>query len=159
MKKFMVVLAILLVPAIAMAGMSAMSKKDLQTVKGQTGITFVMTTTGTTVGSAGWGDSDGYGTISSTAGWLTLADITLPTINIGATIDVATLAATEPGYVLSGGHLDHALVIHTMGPLVSGDLVIGHTYVGAAYGAGEDLGELRVSDVTLGATTIYVGGH
>ncbi|MBI5845614.1 MAG: hypothetical protein HZB23_13200, partial [Deltaproteobacteria bacterium] len=41
MKKLMIVLAILLIPAVAMAGMSAMSKKDLQTVKGQTGITII----------------------------------------------------------------------------------------------------------------------
>ena len=147
MKKILVVLAILLVPVVAMAGMSAMSKKDMQTIKGQTGIT-LETGLQVTVGSLAWGDSDGFGTYT-TAGWLILSAISLPSVYFGCLIDVGGTASASYLQLTTGTN-----------PLLSGSMTVGNIIIGSTANATtQDLGELRVSNISVVPTYIRISGH
>ncbi len=147
MKKILVVLAILLVPVVAMAGMSAMSKKDMQTIKGQTGIT-LETGLQVTVGSLAWGDSDGFGTYT-TAGWLILSAISLPSVHFGCLIDVGGTASASYLQLTTGTN-----------PLLSGSMTVGNIIIGSTANATtQDLGELRVSNISVVPTYIRISGH
>ena len=157
MKKLMIVLAILLIPAVAMAGMSAMSKKDLQTVKGQTGITIIAQGNSLTATRLAWGDADGF-VGATAAGWLVLNSLTLPGINTGIDVDIFTDATNALG-MGTGSYLR----IDPLGPgMLTGTLAVGGIYVGDTSGVGADaerLGELIVTGVVFSPGTLYIRAH
>lgn len=157
MKKIAIVLAILLIPAIAMAGMSAMSKKDLQTIKGQTGLTLIMANASATAGRVAWGDSDGFAG-AGTAGWLVLTSLTLPGIHVGVNVDIGT------GDPFATGSDKTYILIHPLAatPMLSGSLTVGGIYLNSTSAPGvaaQRLGELQVGTFAFYPGDIYITAH
>ncbi len=149
MKKLLVLVALLLIlaPVSAMAGMTSASDVDLEEVTGQVGMTVDMNMS-VTATSVAWGDSDGFGTYT-TAGWLVLSSVSLPSISLsGVVIDVGGTATTS------------YLSIATSGNLVTGNLTVGAIIIGSsATSSTESLGELRVTGVGVSFGTIRISGH
>jgi len=148
MKKLCILLALVLIPASAMAGMTAVSNADLEEVTGQTGITITMAVT-VQASSMAWGDSDGFGTYT-TQGWVVLRDVTMPAVNLaGVTIDCgsdATLAILQ-------------IDVGT-GNLIQGDLTIGNVVIGTtATATTASLGEIRMTALGVKTGAIRISGH
>ncbi len=147
MKRLFLVLAVLLTPVAALAGMSALNDKDMDTVKGQTGIS-VDSFVRVNVGSVAWGDSDGFGTYT-TQGWLILSNISNLFFWFAGQIDV-------------GGTAGNSYLQYTMGPtpFFLGPLRIGSVIIGStATATTQDLGEIRISNTTVIPTYIRISGH
>jgi len=148
MKKLALLIALIMIPASAMAGMQAVSDVDLEGVSGQTGITITMAVT-VLATSMAWGDSDGFGTYS-TMGWVILRNVTLPAVNLsGVTIDAgsdATLAILQ-------------IDVGT-GNLIQGDLTIGNVVIGTtATATTQSLGEIRATSLGVKTGAIRISGH
>lgn len=150
MKKLLVLAALilLLAPVSAMAGMTTASELDLEGVTGQVGLTVSMTMNVTATDVA-WGDSDGFSG-ATTAGWLHLQNVTLPTIALSnVIIDVGSNAANT-SYI----------AIETTGNIITGGLTIGSIVVGSVANATTpSLGELRVGGIGVSFGTITINGH
>lgn len=150
MKKLFVVAALLLLlaPVSAMAGMTTASEKDLEGVAGQVGVTITMTSMNVTATRIAWGDSDGF-TGATTAGWLVLSNVTMPTISIPSLkLDVGNDGTTT------------FLALETTGNLVTGDLTIGNIVVGStATSVSPSLGQLNVNGIGVSFGTIRISGH
>ncbi len=147
MKKSLLVLALLLLPIAAMAGMSAVTDKDLAAVKGQTGIT-LQSGMQIAVGSLAWGDSDGFGTYT-TAGWLILSSISLPSFHSGCMIDVGGTASNS-----------YLQITSLPGAGISGDLTIGSVIIGSSANATtRSLGEVRISNISVTSNYTRISGH
>jgi hypothetical protein len=148
MKKLCLLLALMLIPASAMAGMSAVSDVDLEEVTGQTGITITMTVT-VSATSVAWGDSDGFGTYS-TEGWVILSSIAMPSVNLdGVTIDVGS-DGTDSILQIDVG-TDNIIE----GNLTIGDVIIGTT----ASASTESIGEIRMTGLGIKTGAIQIMGH
>ena len=149
MKKLLIIAALLLLlaPVSAMAGMTTASELDLEGVTGQVGMTIDMSMSVTATDVA-WGDSDGFGTYT-TAGWLRLRNVALPTISInGLVVDTGSSATTS------------YIALATTGNLITGDLTIASIIVGStATATTESLGELRVQGIGVSFGTIRIAGH
>jgi len=144
-KLFLVMLALMLAPAMAIAGMAGISDSELSQVQGQTGITLEMSLS-VSIDAAGWGDDDGFGATYTDPGWVVLDGVTLPTIRFGGGFD----AGTDPGT----GH--SALFWTTMGVnLVEGDLTIDAIRIQDDYAAaGDSLGEIQIPGVAINFANI-----
>ncbi len=149
MKKLFALLAIMLVPAVAMAGMSAVSDVDLEEVTGQTGITITMSTQINATAIA-WGDDDGL-TSYTNEGWVILSAIALPAISLsGVTIDAGTDGSGDSVLAIDMG----------TGNLIAGDLTIGAVIIGsAATSTSESIGEIRATGLTVKTGLIKISGH
>ncbi|MBI5844265.1 MAG: hypothetical protein HZB23_06315 [Deltaproteobacteria bacterium] len=149
MKKLLVIAAMLLLlaPVSAMAGMTTASELELEDVTGQVGMTIDMSMNVVATDVA-WGDSDGFGTYT-TAGWLRLRNVTLPTISInGLVVDQGTGAGVS------------YIALATTGNLITGSLTIESVVVGStATATTESLGELRVGGIGVSFGTIRISGH
>lgn len=149
MKKLLVVAAMLLLlaPVSAMAGMTTASELELEGVTGQVGMTIDMSMSVVATDVA-WGDSDGFGTWTS-AGWLRLRNVSLPTISVnGLVVDIGNGASTS------------YIALATTGNLITGNLTIESIVVGStATATTESLGELRVGGIGVSFGTIRIAGH
>lgn len=149
MKKIgiLAVLALILMPVSAMAGMSVASDADLQDVTGQTGITISMAMNVNATGIA-WGDDDGFGTWT-TQGWVVMRNVSMPTISLsGVDIDAGGDGTTS------------YLAIITSGNIITGDLTIGDLVIGSsATSTTESAGEIRIEGIGIGFGTIRISGH
>jgi len=155
MKKLVILaVALLIVPASAMAGMTAfmnmdeLSSKEMATVTGQTGITIDMNTA-ITSGIINWVDADGAATgLYSTQGALVIELGSITTGIASLTVD----AGTGPG--------GSALVITTTSPVLNADI----TAIRCATAAdltlvGPSLGEIKITSLVAGSTQIAIYGH
>ena len=149
MKKLLVIAALLLLlaPVSALAGMTSASEIEMEDVTGQVGMTIDMSMSVVATDVA-WGDSDGFGTYT-TAGWLHLRNVTLPTISVnGLVVDQGT-----------GGTVSY-IALATTGNLITGSLTIQSVVVGnTATATTESLGELRVGGIGVSFGTIRISGH
>jgi hypothetical protein len=141
-------LALVLLPASAMAGMTAVSDVDLEGVTGQTGITITMTVTVEATTMA-WGDSDGFGTYS-TEGWVILSDVTMPNTNLdNVTIDCGSDGTTTILQIDVGND-----------NLIEGNLTIGDVVIGTTASAStESIGEIRMTGLGIKTGAIRIKGH
>jgi len=141
-------LVLLLLPGVAMAGMTAVSDMDLEEVTGQTGLTITMNVT-VTATSIAWGDSDGFGTYS-TAGWVILSTVAMPSITLtGVTVDCGS-NGTETILQIDMGTSN----------LISGDLTIGNVIIGTtATATTQSLGQVRMVGLGVRTGAIRMSGH
>jgi len=157
MKKLLVLAAalLLMVPASAMAGMTAfmnmdeLSSNEMAQTSGQAGITLTTSLTIITGGYIGWGDDDGCtATVNATnQGWLTLASIWSDgTTLTDVTVDVCS---NELG--------NEWIVIKV--PSLTLNQGIRAIKVGNTKNADASMGELVISNLSLAAVTIHVRGH
>jgi hypothetical protein len=148
MKKLCLFLALLLIPASAMAGMQAVSDVDLEGVTGQTGITISMTVT-IQATSMAWGDSDGFGTYT-TAGWVVLRNVTMPNTKLtNVTIDCGSDGTNSILQIDVG-----------TGNLIEGTLIIGNVVIGTTSSATtESIGEIRATGLGIKTGAIRISGH
>jgi len=142
------VLALMLLPASVMAGMTAVSEMDLEEVSGQTGLTITMNVT-VAADSMAWGDSDGFGTYS-TQGWLILSTVTMPSVNLqNVTIDCGSDGTTSILQINLG-----------TGNLIGGNLTIGNTIIGTtATATTQSIGEVRMVNLGVKTGAIKLMGH
>jgi hypothetical protein len=149
MKKLCLLLALMLIPASAMASMSAVSDVDLEEVTGQTGITIRMSVT-VTATSIAWGDSDGF-TGYTTEGWVILSSVSMPTTNLdNVTIDCGSNAANQTYLQIDLG-TDN---------LIEGDMTIGNVIIGTTASAStESIGEIRITGLGVKTGQIRIAGH
>jgi len=149
MKKLCVLAALILMllPVSAMAGMQAASDTELNEVSGQTGISITMNMN-VTAGTIAWGDDDGFAPYT-TAGWVVLAGVKLPTIALSnVTIDCGGNTTTT------------YLAIGTTGNVVTGSLTISDVVIGsAANSTTPSAGEIRISGIGISFGTIMISGH
>jgi hypothetical protein len=154
MKKILVlaVVALLIAPISAMAGMTAfmnmdeMSGNEMSDVTGQTGITIDVTQQ-ILGGYISWGDNDGCTTYAS-AGYVTLSTITAgPIIIDGLTIDACDDGTTS--YVVIGV------------PVMTQSAHIAAVRIGSAagFGIGNSLGSITIGSLTMAAMTVRINGH
>jgi len=141
-------LMLLLLPAAAIAGMTAASDMDLEEVTGQTGITITMNVT-MSADSMAWGDSDGFGTYS-TAGWLVLSAVSTPSVNMqNVTIDCGSDGTTSILQINLG-----------TSNLIQGNLTIGNVIIGTTASASTaSIGEIRMTGLGVKTGAIQVKGH
>ena len=141
-------LIVMFLPALALAGMTAVSDLDMGEVTGQTGITITMNVT-VSADSMAWGDSDGFGTYT-TAGWLVLSSVTTPSVNLtNVTIDC-------------GSDGTNAILQINLGTsnLIQGNLTIGNVIIGTTSSATtESIGEVRMTGLGIKTGAIQIKGH
>jgi len=157
MKKLLVLAAalLLMVPASAMAGMTAfmdmdeLSSSEMASTSGQAGITLRASLTIVTGGYIGWGDDDGCtATVSTTAqGWVTLASIwsTGTTMN-DVTVDVCTGEAGATWIVVQV-------------PALTLNQGIRAIKVGSLRNTGASMGELNIVNLSVANVNLRVRGH
>jgi len=156
MKKLLVLaaVALLLVPASAMAGMTAfmnmdeLSSKEMASTTGQAGITLNASLTIVTGGYIGWGDDDGCTTTvnGTNQGWLTLSSIWSTGISLnGLTVDVC-----------SDGTESWLTVVIPAMTLNTGVRAI---KVGSLINTDDSMGELQIVNLSLSSVTLQVRGH
>jgi len=140
--------ALMLLPASAMAGMTAASDLDLEEVAGQTGITITMGMT-VTADTMAWGDSDGFGSYT-TAGWLVLSTVSMPSVNLSnVTIDCGSDGTTSILQINLGTT-----------NLIQGNLTIGNMIIGTTASATtQSVGELRMTNLGVKTGAIQLKGH
>lgn len=150
MKKWFLIAAVLMmVPAVVMAGMSAVSQKELGEVQGQTGITLQITGLDVVANTIAWGDDDGFAPYT-TAGWAVLSGVDLPNVHIGGLFDVG--GDTTTTYFL--------WTKPTSIPLLEGNLTIARTVLGSsATSTGPSIGEVRVEGLVLDVGTPLSGPY
>jgi hypothetical protein len=138
----------MLLPASAMAGMTAVSDVDLEGVTGQTGITISMTVT-VEAATIAWGDSDGFGAYS-TQGWVILRDVTQPNISLSnVTIDCGTSGAESVLQIDVG-----------TSNLIEGTMIIGNVVIGSTANATtQSIGEIRMTGLGIKTGAIQIKGH
>lgn len=157
MKKLLVLaaVALLLVPASAMAGMTAfmnmdeLSSKEMASTTGQAGITLNAELTIVTGGYIGWGDDDGCTSVvnATNQGWLTLKSIWSDGITLnGVTIDVCS------------NELGNQWIVVGV-PALTLNQGIRAIKVGSTRDSDDSLGELQIVDLSVAAVTIHVRGH
>jgi len=141
-------LVLLLLPGAAIAGMTAVSNLDLEEVTGQTGITLTVNVT-VRATSMAWGDSDGFGTYS-TAGWVILSSVTMPSVNLSnVTIDAGSDGTTS---ILQ---IDLGTTNLVQGNLTIGNVIIGTTSTATT----QSLGEIRYVGLGVATGAIRLSGH
>lgn len=149
MKKLCVLAALILMllPVSAMAGMQAASDTELNEVSGQTGITINMNMS-VTAGTVAWGDDNGFAPYT-TAGWVVLAGVRLPTIALAnVTIDCG------------GNTTSTYLAIGTSGNIITGSMTIASVVIGSsANSTTPSAGEIRISGIGISFGTILISGH
>jgi hypothetical protein len=140
--------ALMLLPALAMAGMTAISEMDLEEVTGQTGLTLGMNVT-VSADSMAWGDSDGFGTYV-TQGWLVLSTVTMPAVNLqNVTIDCGSDGTTSILQINLG-----------TSNLIQGNLTIGNTIIGTTASATtQSIGEVRMTNLGIKTGAVRLMGH
>jgi len=157
MKKLLVLAAalLLMVPASAMAGMTAfmdmdeLSASEMASTSGQAGITLQASITIVTGGYIAWGDDDGCTiTVNSTnQGWLTLASIWSDgTTLTDVTVDVCSNEAGNEWVVIKV-------------PSMTLNQGIRAIKVGNTKNTDASMGELDIVNLSLAALTIRVRGH
>jgi len=157
MKRLLVLAAaiLLLVPATAMAGMTAfmnmdeLSSSEMASTTGQAGITLRASLTIVTGGYIAWGDDDGCTTTvnATNQGWLTLKSIWSTGTNLtDVTIDVCS---NELG--------DQWIVVKV--PTMTLNQGIRAIKVGSTRDSDDSMGELQIVNLSLAAVTIHVRGH
>jgi hypothetical protein len=157
MKKLLVLAAVLLliVPATAMAGMTAfmdmdeLSSNELADTTGQAGITLRTTLTIVTGGYIGWGDDDGCTTTvnATNQGWLTLSSIWSDGVTLtDVTIDVCSNEAGDQWVVIAV-------------PTLTLNQGVRAIKVGSLINTDDSMGELQIVNLSLAAMTIHVRGH
>jgi len=156
MKKLLVLAAalLLIVPASAMAGMTAfmdmdeLSPSEMASTTGQAGITLNASLTIVTGGYIGWGDDDGCtSTVNATnQGWLTLSSIWSSGITLnGLTVDVCS---------------DGAESWLTIGiPAMTLNQGVRAIKVGSTINTDDSMGELQIVNLSLSSITLQVRGH
>ncbi|MEW5733783.1 MAG: DUF6160 family protein [Thermodesulfobacteriota bacterium] len=149
MKKwFLIAAALVMVPAVVMAGMSAVSQKELGEVQGQTGVTLQITALNVVANTVAWGDDNGFAPYT-TAGWAILGGVDLPNVHIGGLFDV-------------GGNTTTTYFLWTKPttiPLLEGNLTVADIILGSsATSTTPSLGELRVNSLVLDVGTPIGGG-
>jgi len=141
-------MVLMLLPASAIAGMTAASNLDLEEIAGQTGMTLTMSVT-VQADSMAWGDSDGFGTYT-TAGWLILSTVTMPTVNMSnVTVDCGSDGTT-------------AILQINLGTsnLIQGNLTIGNMIIGTTASAStQSVGEVRMTNLGVKTGAIQIKGH
>jgi len=157
MKKLLVLAAalLLMVPATAMAGMTAfmdmdeLSSSEMASTSGQAGITLRASLTIVTGGYIGWGDDDGCTTTVAVGnqGWVTLASIwsTGTTLN-DVTIDVCTGESALTWIVIQVPQLTLNQGIRAI-------------KVGSLKNTGASLGELNIVNLSVASVNLRVRGH
>ncbi|MFH1887484.1 MAG: DUF6160 family protein [Pseudomonadota bacterium] len=154
MKRILVFLlaALFLVPAGAMAGMTAfmnmeeMGGAEMGDVTGQTGITIDMTSE-ITGGYIAWGDNDGC-TTYTTAGFLVLSTITAgPRTTDGMTIDACYDGTTS------------YLVIGLPASVSNAHIAAIRLGASAGFGVGQSLGSLTIGSLASAGMTVRINGH
>lgn len=160
MKKIMVlaVVALMLIPVSAMAGMTAfmnmdeLSNTEMAQTTGQTGITINATAQILAGSYVAWGDNDGCAGIMGTAGtqgWLTINDLLVSGLVLdGTTIDVCTEGTTTTWLVIG---------VPEMTVAATCQVELGQ----AANTTGASLSILGLVDANLhmGGMTLQVTGH
>lgn len=140
--------ALVLVPFMAWAGMTAVSDVELEEIDGQTGIS-IDATMSTTATMMSWEDDDGFSGATST-GAVILSGMTLPNISLSnVVIDVGTTAGTSYLAIATGNS-----------NIISGDMTIQDIVIGSNDGATtESLGLFQVQGIGMGFGTIKISGH
>jgi len=157
MKKLLVLAAalLLMVPASAMAGMTAfmdmdeLSSSEMASTTGQAGITLKATAEIVTGGYIAWGDADGctWTIGGSSQGWLTLSQLwSNGTVLDGLTVDVCT-----------GEDSLSWLVIRI--PSMTLNQGVGFIKIGSLRDSGDSLGELNVVSLSVANVDLRVRGH
>lgn len=158
MKKLLVLAAALLmiVPATAMAGMTAfmdmdeLSSSEMASTTGQAGITLNASLTIVTGGYIGWGDDDGCTTTvaPTNQGWLTLSSIWSNGITLnGLTVDVCTNATGTETWLTIG---IPAMTLNTGVRAIK---------VGSVINTDDSMGELQINSLSLASIRLEVRGH
>jgi hypothetical protein len=157
MKKLLVLAAalFLLVPATAMAGMTAfmdmdeLSNNELADTTGQAGITLTTSLTIVTGGYIGWGDDDGCAaTVGQTwQGWVTLSTIWSDGVTLSnVTIDVCSAYDGDEWIVIAV-------------PSMTLNQGVRAIKVGNTIDEDDSMGELQIHNLSLAAITLQVRGH
>jgi len=149
MKKLLLaVVAMMLIPLAAMAGMTAISDSELQDVEGQIGISITMTMT-VTAATQAWEDGDGYTSCTST-GAVVLSGMVMPTISLSAVdIDVGTCGGTSYLAINTGAS-----------NIITGDTTITDLVIGnSASASSASLGKIVTTGLAIGFGTIKINGH
>jgi len=161
MKKMLILVAVLLLPLSAMAGIAAFmnmneaNDQDLAQISGQTGISIEVTNLDQSIGQAGWEDGDGFVT-ATTLGAVVLATITMDNVALGEVlIDAGTssTATTDKSFVS----------IACPAGIDQGTIDVAAVYVRAgiaAVGATEtNLGRINLQNVRMTFDRIKISGH
>jgi len=157
MKKVLILVAVLamLLPASAMAGMTAfmdmdeLSSTDMSDVTGQTGIT-IYASIGILNGYVSWSDDDGC-TAFGTAGFVTLATIKSSNISInGLTIDACNDGTTS--------YVSISIPTLTLNQSISA-VRIGTAHAVGTGPGGPSIGRIDQSNITLSSSWLRVSGH
>jgi len=157
MKKLAILaVALLLVPASAMAGMTAfmnmdeLNSQEMASVTGQTGIT-IQADTGITGGTIGWTDDNGFtapdGTTFSQQGVVTIALGAITTGVSNILIDAGSNAAATESWI--------AISTNT----ITINATINSIKVGTALNDGASLGKIQLVNLALANTQMRITGH
>jgi hypothetical protein len=137
-KLLIVAAALVLVPLMAWAGMTAISDVELEEVDGQTGISISMSMT-MSANQFAWEDNDGFGATLST-GAVILSNVTLPAISLDG-VDINAGTSGGSSYLsIDTGATD----------LISGDMTIGAVVIGSSWNATTpSLGKFVISGIGI----------
>jgi len=158
MKKLLILIAVLLLPLSAMAGVAAFmsmdeaNDQDLAQVTGQTGVSIEIQNMNQSIGTAGWEDNDGFAGAPST-GAVVLGTITMSGVDVGTVIiDAGTIGAAS----------SRVSIVCTAG-IYQGTIDVAHAYIqpglNAAAAAVNDLGRVRLTEVDMTFDRILISGH
>jgi len=159
MKKLLVLAAalLLMVPASAMAGMTAfmnmdeLSSNEMASTTGQAGLT-ISGDFDIADGQIGWGDSDGFGGTYSAEGWVTLHGLHVTQSYTSITVDVGTDAGDTDSWI--GIDLGTPLIMNaTIDAIYVGDDMDTQTP------AKNNIGEIRVNNLTIADGHVRIKGH
>lgn len=155
MKKILVLAAILMmVPATAMAGMTAfmgmdeLSGNEMSEVTGQTGIT-IDATFAIGGGYITWGDDDGCAAFS-TDGYFTMSTITVSSISV----DGLTIDACDDG---TNAWINIGMPSITINTSIAALRTSGNGSYG--FGAGNSMGSLTIGSLVVTASNVRIRGH
>jgi len=157
MKKLAILaVALLLVPASAMAGMTAfmnmdeLSSNEMATVTGQTGIT-IQADTGITGGTIGWTDDNGFTapdvTTFTNPGVVTIALGAVTTGVSNILIDAGTKADLSESWIAIS---TNSITINA---------TVNSIKVGTALNNGASMGKIQLVNLALANTQMRISGH
>jgi hypothetical protein len=156
MKKLAILaVALLLVPASAMAGMTAfmnmdeLSPKEMATVTGQTGITVELDTVGVSSGTISWVDDDGG---PATLGY---SDPGAVVISLGTCTTSLSGLAVDAG--TTGGV--SAIVITTGAQTLDANITAIRCATAADDTTQASLGQIKITDLVTTTGTVAIRGH
>jgi hypothetical protein len=155
MKRMAFCFVIFLIPASAMAGMYAISKKEMQNLNGQAGISLMSSCAVANAGSIyAIGDADGFG-VNKNPGWFNLDNARYSaTVNAALTVDIGCVGNGPPTIqVGSLGGSTPAIDIDNIN--AGADASLDST----AGGTSGKLGYFGVSDGRISITNIGITGH